>query len=204
MSPDYFMNQLYGLILCGGQSARMGEDKSLLDYYGKPQRYFMYDLLQPFCEKVFISCNYNQSEEIYPGYKFITDNKKYSGIGPMAALLSAFEKIPAASFFVAGCDYPFVTAKNIRDLIHERTEMADAVCYQHPETDFHEPLISIYENNAYEKLLIRFKEKKYSLQQFLKEANTCNVIPSSTFFLTSVNTMEGYHKTKELLSAKLF
>lgn len=182
----------------------MGEDKSLLDYYGKPQRYFMYDLLEPFCEKVFISCNYDQAEEIPPLYKFITDFKKYSGNGPMTALLSAFEKFPKASFFVAACDYPFISAKNIRDLIHERTEMADAVCYRHPETDFHEPMICIYENSSHEKLLACFHEKKYSLQQFLKEANTCNVIPSSTNFLTNVNTMEGYRKTKELLSAKLF
>ncbi len=198
------MNPLYGLVLCGGQSSRMGEDKSLLDYYGKPQRYFTYDLLEPLCEKVFISCNYNQSEDIPSGYKFIVDTKKYSDIGPMAALLSAFEKFPAASFFVTGCDYPFLNAKNIRDLINERTEMADAVCYRHPETDFYEPLICIYENNSYEKLLTNFKQKKHSLQQFLHEANTCNVIPSSTNFLTSVNTMEGYKKTKELLSAKLF
>jgi molybdopterin-guanine dinucleotide biosynthesis protein A len=198
------MNPLYGLILCGGQSSRMGEDKSLLDYHGKPQRYFMYDMLEPFCEKVFISCNHEQAKEIPPLYKLIRDKKIFADIGPMAALLSAFEKFPSVSFLVIGCDYPFLTVKNIRDLIHERTEKADAVCYRHPETDFHEPLICIYENNSREKLLTRFKEKKYSLQQFLKEANTCNVIPSSVNFLTSVNTQEGYRKTKELLSAKLF
>ncbi|MBK8495728.1 MAG: NTP transferase domain-containing protein [Chitinophagaceae bacterium] len=41
----------YGLVLCGGNSSRMGTDKSMLQYYDKPQRYHVYDMLLPFVKR---------------------------------------------------------------------------------------------------------------------------------------------------------
>ncbi|HRF41341.1 MAG TPA: NTP transferase domain-containing protein, partial [Saprospiraceae bacterium] len=38
---------LRGLVLAGGKSVRMGSDKGLMEYHGKPQREFTADLLAP-------------------------------------------------------------------------------------------------------------------------------------------------------------
>src|SRR6478735_6633462 len=104
------MTALYGLVICGGQSTRMGTDKSLLDYYGKAQRYYVHEMLQPFCEKVFLSCNEQQAATITGNYETIADAPAYSDIGPMAGLLSAFGQYPDKAFLVVACDYPFFTA----------------------------------------------------------------------------------------------
>ena len=197
------MTALYGLILCGGQSSRMGEDKSLLNYHGKQQRYHLADMLQPFCEKVFISCNKQQAEHVSPRYNLVVDNEKYSGIGPMAALLSAFEKFPDHAFLAAGCDYPFLEKKHVQYLTDERTGLDDAVCYGHHETMMNEPLITIYESSSFRKILKNFNEKKYSLRLFLHEANTCMIFPDNFDFLKNVNDIKTYQKAKELLTAKL-
>ncbi len=196
------MKPLYGLILCGGQSSRMKDDKSLLDYHGQPQRYYLYDLLRPNCDRVFICCNQQQVESIPSQHECIVDEEKYSGIGPMAALLSAFEKFPDASFLVVGCDYPFLTAQYIRNLVREERESADAVCYCHPETEMCEPLIGIYANSSYQKLLRNFKEERYSLRHFLEEGNTCKIIPSSAGFLKSVDDVASYQQAKEAIQSK--
>src|SRR4051812_24633015 len=100
------MDPLYGLIACGGKSSRMGFDKSTIVYHGKPQRYHVYNLLQPFCEKIFISCNHEQAASILPEYSFIVDTERAQHRGPIAALVSAFEQFPGASFLLIGCDYP--------------------------------------------------------------------------------------------------
>jgi len=197
------MTALYGLILCGGQSSRMGEDKSLLNYHGKPQRYHLYELLQPYCEKIFISCSNQQVESIPASYNLIVDHEKYSGIGPMAALLSAFEKFPHHAFLAVGCDYPFIEKKHFQYLADERTGLDDAICYCHRETMMNEPLITIYESIAYRKILKNFDEKKYSLRQFLNEANSCMIFPDSFDFLKSVDDIKTYRKTKEFFTAKL-
>ena len=59
---------LFGLVLAGGKSQRMGEDKGLINYHGKIQREYMADLLDDICEETFISCRPEQAAEIehYP------------------------------------------------------------------------------------------------------------------------------------------
>ena len=48
---------IWGLVLAGGESRRMGLDKSAIEYHGKPHRDFLADLLKEYVAKVFISCH---------------------------------------------------------------------------------------------------------------------------------------------------
>ncbi len=70
---------LYGLILAGGKSVRMGSDKSVINWHGKEQRYYMADILAGFCKEVFISCRAEQQGSIVQEYKTLVDN--YEGAG---------------------------------------------------------------------------------------------------------------------------
>ncbi len=65
---------LYGLVLCGGNSSRMGRDKSKITYHLKEQKYHVFDLLKELSDKVFISCNHDQSREEKDNYSFIEDD----------------------------------------------------------------------------------------------------------------------------------
>ena len=197
------MTDLIGIVACGGLSSRMGKDKSMLNYHGKQQRYFMYEMLEPLCEKVFLSCNNEQAAWITPQYNAIVDNEKYTGIGPMVSVLSAFEKFPFAALLVVGCDYPFITKEHLQQLVANRSGLDDAVFFCHPETYVNEPLLTIYEKNSYPKLLENFSQKKYSLRHFLSEANSCSVLPSSGDFLKSVDDEEAFLKAREIISAQL-
>lgn len=186
------MQKLFGLVVCGGKSSRMGTDKSLLEYYNMPQRFYVYKILEPLCEQVFLSCNSNQAIENNEFYNFIIDKSEYVNIGPMAALLSAYLKYPDASFLMVGCDYPFIDAKALKKLIENRNDKTEAVCYFNPETNFEEPLLAIYENDCLPKMLQNFEEGNYSLRHFLKTINTNKINPESMESLTSVDTMEHY------------
>ena len=144
-----------------------------------------------------------QLKVIPSSYETIVDADQYTGIGPMAAVLSAFDKYPDASFLVVGCDYPFLKKKHLQDLVDARIGLDDAVFFSNPETKIEEPLVCIYENNSHQKLLNNFTEKKYSLRHFLHEANTCMIFPGSFDFLQSIDDVESFQKAKELLYAKL-
>ena len=100
----------------------MGADKSMLVYYDKPQRYHVYETLKSACERVFISCNKSQLTEISSDYETLADLPRYENIGPIAALLTAFDQYPDKDFLAIGCDYPFITVKDIKDFLRSAKE----------------------------------------------------------------------------------
>jgi len=186
------MEELTGLVVCGGLSSRMGKDKSLIEWHGLAQRYFLYQIMEPLCKKVFISCNTTQANDIQPGYDFIVDNEKYNDIGPMAALLTALDKYPGNSFLIVGCDYPFIKGKDMLQLISNRTENDLAVSFYTETTGFYEPLLAIYENKIAKLLFENFEQQQYSLQRILKGSNTRKVTPSELKAIKSIDTAEDY------------
>lgn len=192
--------ELIGVISCGGLSSRMGSDKSLLNYHGKPQRYFLYDLLKTFCNNAFISCNMEQSNSIRKGYEYIVDKEEYSNHGPISGLLSSFIENPQKSILFVGCDYPYLNSECIQKLISNRSNPLSAVCYLNPENNIIEPLITIYENNCYKELLKRFLENKYSLREFLETINIIPIISKNINILKSIDTKEEYEKLIKILN----
>lgn len=192
--------ELIGVVTCGGKSSRMGSDKSLLNYHGKPQRYFLYDLLKTFCNNAFISCNKEQGSSIRKDYEYIVDKEEYRNHGPISGLLSSFIENPQKSILFVGCDYPYLNSGCIQKLISNRSNGLSAVCYLNPENNIIEPLITIYENNCYKELLKRFPENKYSLREFLKTINTIPIIPKNINILKSIDTIEEYEKLIKILN----
>src|SRR6185295_11874578 len=68
------MNPLYGLVLSGGLSTRMGRDKGSLVYSeGRDQRTRGLELLRPFCDKVYVSIRREQEEFLPAGMPRIFD-----------------------------------------------------------------------------------------------------------------------------------
>lgn len=148
---------LYGLVLAGGESRRMGQDKGALDYHGKPQREYAADLLNQFCEQTFISCRSEQ--QIESAYPTIADT--FLNLGPYGAILSAFREYPNTAWLVVACDLPLLDEKALQQLIEHRNRSKIATAFHNPETNFPEPLITVWESRAYPALL-QFLAQGYS------------------------------------------
>lgn len=189
-----------GLVLCGGQSNRMGTDKSMLQYYNKPQRYHVYDMLLPFCEKVFIACSSEQAKSIDAGYNLIEDAPTYNNIGPMAALLSAFTLHPKKNLLLIGCDYPFLKTGELERLSLLCTN-APASFYNQ-EGVIYESMLAWYPYTCFDELKRMFEAKQFSLQQLLKNHDAIKYIPTDTNCIKSIDTTEAFNEAYKLINAR--
>lgn len=139
---------LYGLILGGGKSRRMGKDKAALLYQGQSALQRGFSLLTDFCPRVFVSCRGDQEgEALYRDFPRITDQSRY-GSGPMTGILSAMTAFPEAAWLVLACDLPLVTPRILQTLIEGREPLKSATAYVSRHDGLPEPLCAIYEPAA--------------------------------------------------------
>ena len=139
---------LYGLVLGGGRSERMGTDKAALAYHGRPQTQLGLDLLGPFCAQTFVSCRAEQAAEpAFAGLPQIHDT--FLGLGPLGGILSALRAHPGAAFLVIACDLPFLDAATLKALAAGRDPLRVATAFAGPQAGLPEPLCAIYESRAY-------------------------------------------------------
>jgi molybdenum cofactor guanylyltransferase len=137
---------LKALILKGGKSQRMGTDKHLLEYHGISQEKYLQNELESLGIETFLSQSM-PSQEI----NSIVDT--FAGLGPYGGILSAFREDPNAAWLVLACDMPLIGKTEIQHLVeHRNTSKLGTACYN-PETDFPDPLFTIWEPRAYSVLL---------------------------------------------------
>jgi molybdopterin-guanine dinucleotide biosynthesis protein A len=145
---------IYGLVLAGGRSKRMGQDKSLMTWHGSEQRYYMADLLRGLCADVYLSIRADQHGEIDDTYKTIAD--VYDNAGPLAGILSAMSARPDVAWLVTACDLPLLDVPTLQYLIDHRDTAKMATTFYSPHDNLPEPLITIWEPAARELLLSFF------------------------------------------------
>jgi molybdopterin-guanine dinucleotide biosynthesis protein A len=150
---------LNGLVLAGGHSKRMGQDKSVIKWHGKEQRYYMADLLQLVCHEVYISCRGEQQDTIGVGYPALVDT--VSGAGPLGGIQSAFKKHNDTAWLVVACDLPLLDLKTLCYLKDNRDAACIATTFESPFDHLPEPLITIWEPSAWP-VLFAFLEGGYS------------------------------------------
>ncbi|MFT3912045.1 MAG: molybdenum cofactor guanylyltransferase [Ferruginibacter sp.] len=192
---------LYGLIVCGGKSSRMGTDKSMLVYYDIPHCHHLYEMLEPFCEKVFISCNHEQEKNIDKRYATITDLPAFNNTGPMASLLSAFTEFKNKDFLVIGCDYPFLNSIDIGNFLSSFKSTDLAAAFYNSPAALYEPLLAYYNKTSSALLFEMYNNKEYSLQHFLKKNNAIKFFPSNIESIKSIDTKEEFLEAKTLITS---
>ena len=150
---------LKALILAGGKSKRMGEDKSQIQYHNKPQEVFAADICSDLGLETYISKSHNFEEDIIDGYPVLKD--RLVDMGPFGAILSAMMSDPDAAWLVLACDLPYITRDHISILIDQRNASQQSTAYKLVDQPFPEPLIAIYEPNMYQRML-RFLSLGYA------------------------------------------
>jgi molybdopterin-guanine dinucleotide biosynthesis protein A len=102
-----------GIILAGGKSSRMGNDKGLVLLNGKPMITYVIEGLKYICDQIIIITN--NEEYVQFGYKLIPD--LISDKGPLGGIYSGLAHSKTDVNLCLSCDSPFVTTKLLQLLI---------------------------------------------------------------------------------------
>ncbi|CAG0909668.1 unnamed protein product, partial [Cyprideis torosa] len=139
--------KLYGLVLSGGKSTRMGTDKGLITYHnGIPQREYLYHLLEEVCDSTFMSVREEQVPELPSDLQYILDEDIFKG--PFNGILSAHRKYPDVTWLVLACDLPLLNIAALKELIAARNAVCFATAFAQKENPLPEPLCAIWEPAA--------------------------------------------------------
>ncbi len=138
---------VYGLVLAGGRSRRMGHDKALLDRGGQSQLAFAVELLADCVGRVFVSTRADQENDAERGqFEQIVD--RYDELGPLAGILSAMEEYPGVDWLVVACDLPNIDARTILYLLDHRSTSKPFVAYASSYNGLPEPLCALYADGS--------------------------------------------------------
>ena len=135
---------MYGIVMAGGLSSRMGRNKLRLSIHGdgKDMLERTVELLGGFTDDVFVSCR--APEDAAP-FKAIPDEVDRQG--PFGGVYSALRRLQKP-ILVLSCDLPFMDGPTLRRLLDAREARLPGTImttYQQEETGFIEALVAVYE-----------------------------------------------------------
>jgi len=134
---------VYGLVLAGGESRRMGRDKALLQRDGRSQLAHMVELLGAHVDRVFVSTRPDQQEEP-ERRQFAQIVDRYDDMGPLAGVLSAMDTHPDVDWLVAACDLPNIDDETLDHLLAQRSHTHPFTAYVSSHDGLPEPLCAVW------------------------------------------------------------
>lgn len=198
MSSTAGNTPIFGLVLAGGHSRRMQQDKAALRYEGQPQLQRAYELLQSHCEQTFVSVRANQQDELRTRWPQIID--QHTELGPLAGIAAAQASHPDAAWLVIACDLPLLNSSAIEHLLQQRDPTRLATAYRNPHDQQPEPLCAIWEPRSAAVIRSAIAAHEYSPRALLKAADTLLLAAPATV-LRNINTSDEYQQLSATLSA---
>lgn len=182
-----------GVILAGGRSSRMGHNKALLPYKGKPLIESIYHTMSELFKEVVVVTN-NPEEYAFLPCRKIPDI--HVGKGSMAGVHAGLSASATKWIFVVGCDMPFIDARLVRYLA---TSLGAEAALVPQSTAGLEPLHAFYSRGALPVLAAALSSEKMKLIDILEQlpakvipvAEIAAIAPDCRSFV-NLNTPEDY------------
>jgi molybdopterin-guanine dinucleotide biosynthesis protein A len=172
---------MLGIVLCGGQSLRMGTDKGLLKLEAKTWAQTAVDKLTALNIPVKISVNkiqYSEYAAVFAADDLIVDNETLELKGPLLGLLSCHRAFPGEDLFTLACDMPLMESSLLKELLNLYNSDPSADAYLFTNDGEREPLCGIYSAKGLSSIVRLLNNKqlaKYSMKFMLEHLNVKSI-----------------------------
>ncbi|HAA75354.1 TPA: hypothetical protein DCE37_09560, partial [Candidatus Latescibacteria bacterium] len=115
------------IILCGGKSRRMGQDKAWLDFDGEPLLARILRIVSPVVsDVVIVASEYQRLPDLQQQHQVVIDLTPDSG--PLGGVVTGIDALSDSHgpVFLCGCDHPFLSGGFLEALL-DRMGDNDAV-----------------------------------------------------------------------------
>lgn len=184
---------LLGIVLCGGESKRMGSDKGLLKTQGKTWSEQVAEKLTQLKIPVVISLNagqYASYSTLFPNTTLIID--KLSIKGPLNGLLSVHDTYPEKDLLLMACDMLDMQESTLEVLIRSREKMPGKDFYVYEHEGFLEPFCAIYTAKGMARVYQQFKQgqiQRFSLHDRFEKGDTLYIPVKNTSSFNNYNSL---------------
>lgn len=190
--------ELYGLVLIGGKSRRMKQNKAEICYHEVAQWRYCYDLLTKHCAKTFLSGPQIAHSKEYQAVEFVYDIFAES-FGPLTGIISAFKKHPDKAWLILACDMPFFAEEALSFLVQKRDWQKNATAFLSPRDALPEPLSTIYEPSCFLPMLKFWADDFLCPRKFLAKLELNSIPPMAPQWLDNANTPQELIKAQQML-----
>ncbi|RQD64524.1 molybdenum cofactor guanylyltransferase [Desulfonatronovibrio magnus] len=155
--------EIRAVVLAGGKSTRLGQDKTQLLVKGKPLLYNMLDLAAMVCSETY--CVGREVPDSANNSGWMLD--KIPGIGPMGGIITALQNLKAPCLILA-CDLPGMRQDILQRLIQKRCQRPGKHCmttFYQKSTGYIEALVAIYEPESLDLLIDSYRNGCYKLSK---------------------------------------
>jgi molybdopterin-guanine dinucleotide biosynthesis protein A len=111
---------LFGIVLAGGQSQRLGRDKCLIELGSEDFVVRTSALIAPFCSQTWIVGR----DASRHGLNMPWTLDDYPGKGPLGGILTGLSRARGQACLVLACDLPFMDAATLDELVRCREKRA--------------------------------------------------------------------------------
>lgn len=153
-----------GVILAGGRSSRMGENKATMVFAGEPLLARVLHRITPVVDETLV-IGPQSLASLAPNARVIED--AVSAVGPLSGLYTALRATTCDRIFLVGCDMPFVQPRLVRAMLalSEVNAHADVVVLHDGQRA--QPLHAVYTRQCLPAVERALHSGNHSLQSLL-------------------------------------
>ncbi len=133
------------VILCGGDSSRMGTNKALLPFEDKTMVEYIYDKFSPFFDKVYLSVN-QRGDLSHLGLNAHEIPDISRNAGPYGAILSCLTMISGDRAFFVSVDTPFMDPR-VAVYLYDQSYNYDITTFIFPN-EYIDTICGVYNKNC--------------------------------------------------------